>query len=112
MNYMNTSYQHSFFTTTLLKRMLIGGAIGLTMMMIFLSGVDEPDPSWPQYWMVRPLVVIAFAGAAGGAFFHLMSPFRLKGGWKKFTALFLSLLVFIFCLWIGSVLGLDGTLWD
>ncbi len=112
MTSINTSYQHSFFTTTLLKRMLIGGAIGLTVMMIFLSGVDQPDPAWTKYWIIRPLIVITFAGAGGGAFFHLMNPIRLKGGWKKITAVFLSMLVFIFCLWIGSIMGLDGTLWD
>ncbi|WP_341840705.1 hypothetical protein [Chitinophaga caseinilytica] len=102
----------SFFTVALLKRMLVGAAIGLTLMIIFLSGVPDPEPEWGRYWTVRPLIVIAFAGAAGGAFFHLVDPLRFSGTWKKIAAFLLCLLVFVFCLWIGSVLGLDGTLWD
>lgn len=102
----------SFFSPALLKTMLIGAGIALIPIIFLLASVDQPHPSWPQYWMVRPLIIVPLAGAAGGAFFHLMSPMRYQGGWKKIVAIFISLLVFVFCLWIGTVLGLDGTLWD
>lgn len=103
---------HSFFTPSLLKRMFIGAGIALVPISLLLISVDAANPAWGPYWMIRPLIVVPMAGAAGGAFFHLMSPFRYQGGWKKITAVFICFIVFIFCLWIGTVLGLDGTLWN
>ena len=71
-----------FFTAALAKNMLIGGAIALTLMIIFLSPLKHPDPEWGKFWIVRPLLVISFAGATGGAFYHIMGRMRAKGGWK------------------------------
>lgn len=92
--------------------MLLGAAIALVPISLLLLSVNEANPAWGPYWMIRPLIVVPMAGAAGGAFFHLMSPFRFQGAWKKITAVFICFVVFVFCLWIGTVLGLDGTLWD
>lgn len=62
--------------------------------------------------MVRPLIIVPIAGAGGALFFHLMEPFRYEGGWQKIVATFLSLIVFIVALWLGTVLGLAGTYWN
>ena len=101
-----------FFTKALATRMLIGAGIGLLLITIFLWGVDNPKPEWSKYWMIRPFVVVTFAGGVGGLFFHLMEGLRRKGNWLMIVANIISLIIFIFGLWIGSVLGLAGTLWD
>jgi hypothetical protein len=61
--------------------------------------------------MLKPLIIVPAAGACGGLFYHLMDFLRRKGGWKKIAANLLSLVVFVVGLWLGAVLGLDGTLW-
>jgi hypothetical protein len=101
-----------FINKTLKLRVLIGAGIGLALISFFLTGVDHPKPEWSKYWMIRPIIVVALAGGAGGLFFHLMENFRRRGTWQMFVANFISLIVFILGLWIGSVLGLAGTLWD
>lgn len=95
-----------------IKPALVGGAIALLLIIAFLSGVDHPDPAWPKYWMARPLIIVPLAGAAGGAFFAFLRPMRRKGGWVMALAYVLSIVVFIVALWMGTVLGLDGTLWN
>ncbi len=95
-----------------LKPILTGAGIALILIAIFLSGVDRPDPAWPKLWMVKPLIIVPLAGAMGGLFFYLMQPFRYKGGWQKIVATIVSLIVYIIGLWLGSVLGLNGTLWN
>ena len=97
---------------SLSKRMLQGAGIALVLITIFLLGVDESDPSWPRLWMMRPLIVVPLAGAMGGVFYYFMDHLRQEGGWKKLVANLLSLIGYIIVLWLGTVLGLDGTLWD
>lgn len=96
----------------LMKRALLGAAIALVLISLLLSGVDEPHPSWPKFWYVRPLIMVPLAGAAGGAFYYFMDRLRSKGGWQKIVTALVSLIVYVIALWLGTVLGLDGTLWD
>ena len=94
----------------LLKPAIIGAAIALTLMIIFLWGV-QGNPAWGQFWKVRPFVVITFAGAGGGLFYYVMNALRARGGWRRAVAEILSIIVYIIGLWLGTVVGLDGTLW-
>lgn len=94
------------------KLMLIGAGIALIPITIFLLGTGEPNPAWSKFWMLRPLIVVPFAGAMGGLCYYILDFLRYQGGWKKILANVLSVVIFIFGLWIGSVLGLDGTYWD
>ncbi len=94
------------------KPILIGASIGLFLILLFLLPAGDPNPEWEKYWMIKPIIMVPFAGAVGGAFYHLMSPMRRKGGWNKIVANIISFIVFIFGLWIGSVLGLNGTYWN
>ena len=52
------------------------------------------------------------AGAIGGAFYYYADLLRHKRGWKKITAILVSLLGYVVALWLGTVAGLDGTLWN
>lgn len=96
----------------LIKMMLSGLGIALVLIGLFIFKVNNPDPSWGSNWRMRPLIITPLAGAAGGAFFYLMSRFGHEGGWKKVMMLLVGLIGFLFALWIGTILGLDGTLWD
>jgi len=92
--------------------LIIGAGIGLILMGLFLAGVTNPDPSWGSTWMLRPLVFIANAGAAGGAFYYYLNRNRQRKGWRAVGFVAIGFAVYIACLFFGAVLGLDGTLWD
>ncbi|RYD58018.1 MAG: potassium transporter KefB [Sphingobacteriales bacterium] len=96
----------------LAKCMLIGAAIGLAIISIFVFGVDNPDPEWGTYWRIKPLLLTPAAGAACGFFYHLMDSMHYRAGWNRMLTIGLSLLVCAVGLWIGVVLGLNGTMWD
>lgn len=99
--------------TTAAKRMLQGATIGLILITIFLLGAGEPDPAWPKLWMVRPLVIVPVAGAMGGLFYYFMDHLRYGGNWKRKALVnVISLVAYIIALWLGTVLGLDGTMWN
>lgn len=107
-----TKFPQRIFTPALPKRILAGATIGFIFITLFVMGVDNPDPEWPKYWKIRPMLVVAIAGAIGGAFYDLMHLLRYQGGTKKVLGLILGVIGFLITLWLGSVYGLDGTLWD
>jgi hypothetical protein len=109
---MNTSTTQQILPGSLAKRMLIGGGIALVLISAFLITAGKGDPSWPKSWMVRPLVITPLAGAMGGLCFHLLDRFRVQGGWRRIAANILGVLIYIVGLWLGAILGLDGTYWD
>lgn len=94
------------------RRMAQGAAIALVLISIFLLGVHNPNPAWPRLWMVKPLLIVPCAGAMGGVFYYFMDHLRFQGGWKNVLATLLSVLGYIIALWLGTVLGLNGTLWN
>ena len=94
------------------RRMIYGGAIALVLIIIFLVGVDDPNPEWPKLWMVKPLIIVPLAGAMGGVFYYFMDHLRYVGGWKRPLGILLGLVGYLVALWLGTVLGLNGTLWD
>ena len=94
------------------KRMLQGALIALILIAVFLLSAGEPNPAWPKLWMLRPLIIVPLAGAGGGVFYYFMDQLRHQGGWKMMTANIVSLLAYLIGLWLGTVLGLDGTMWN
>jgi H+/Cl- antiporter ClcA len=97
----------------LAKRMLLGAAVGLVLISLFLYGAPDPKPEWGKYWSIRPMVIVPLAGAMGGLFYYFMVNYlKHKKGWQKGIAIALSLVVCLIGLWMGFVLGLDGTWWD
>lgn len=99
-------------TNLIAKRMVVGAVIALVLISALLITVKNADPAWGKLWFLRPLIVVPLAGAMGGLFYHLMEGLRKRGGWATIIANIISVLIYVFILWIGTVLGLDGTLWD
>ena len=98
--------------TSLRKRMLLGAVIGLLLISLFLFSAGEPKVEWGKLWMIRPLIIVPLAGAMGGLCNYFIVHFRHQVGINKIIAVFVSVIVFIVGLWLGVVLGLDGTWWD
>jgi hypothetical protein len=91
--------------------MLIGAFIAFLVISFFVFGVDKANPAWGKYWMIRPLIITPLAGAIGGAFYSFMD-YQSSRGFNRTVAILLSLVVYIIGLWLGVVLGLDGTMWN
>jgi hypothetical protein len=94
------------------KRMLQGAGIGLIVILFFLVGTAEPDPGWSKFWIIKPLIMVALAGALGGFFFYNMDHLLCQGGWREAFTYIMSLMVYLMVVWLGAVLGLNGTMWD
>ena len=101
-----------FKLDALINRTLMGGAIGLILIIIYLLQAGEPEQDWSKLWTIKPIIIVPLAGAAGGAFSYFMNRLGEKLGWRKMPVIIFCLVVYIIGLWMGAVLGLDGTWWD
>jgi hypothetical protein len=97
---------------TLKTHMLIGAGIGLLAITFFLVTSGGGNPAWGKFWMIRPLIVVPFAGAMGGLCNYVLINFRQRFGINKAVAIVLSGIVAVVGLWMGIVLGLNGTMWN
>ena len=95
---------------SLFKRMAIGTAIGLVAILFFVLQVDNPNPEWGEYWIIKPLIITPLSGAAGGACNYLIN-YQFPSGTSGVIAMIFGILVFIVGLWMGIVLGLNRTMW-
>jgi hypothetical protein len=98
---------HSWLTPVLL-----GAGIALIVISFFVFGVGKPKPEWGELWMIRPLIITPVAGAFGGAFYYFINHLGHKIGLNKALAVMLGVVIYIIALWLGIILGLDGTLWN
>lgn len=98
--------------TGILKTAAGGWVAGLGLISLFVFGINDPAPEWGSYWQVRPLLLTPVIAGTGAGFAYLL--FNRGGGsaGRKLLFTVLAASSFLFCLWIGVILGLDGTLWD
>jgi hypothetical protein len=96
----------------LTRFVLLGAMIGLAIICFFVFGVGQQNPAWPDNWRIRPLLVVPFAGAGAGLFSYFMVTFGTRLGLNRIITWIVAILVSLFALWIGTILGLDGTMWD
>ena len=94
-----------------MKSVMIGAIIGLAIIALFVFGVERPNPEWGKLWRLKPLMITPLAGASGGAFFYFMDLMSLRG-MNKTVAIIVGVFGFVVALWLGTVLGLNGTMWD
>ncbi len=112
MTLQNQSKTQEIHPVSLVKRMFQGAALALVLIAMFLAGAGEPNPEWAKLWMIKPLVMVPVAGALGGVFYYCMDHLRHQGGWRKTLGILSSLAGYIIVVWLGVVLGLNGTMWD
>ncbi len=96
----------------LIKLLLLGSVTGLIVALVFIRSAGDVNPTWPTYWMIRPLIILPLAGATAGAFSYYLLQLTTRGGWRRVLAIALSLVICLVGLWMGIVLGFDGTLWN
>lgn len=108
----NTFFIQPFEPKSFLKRALIGASIAFVIISLFVFGVENPRPEWGTWWMLRPLLLTPFVGAVGGGCTYLVGLLSPKQGWKYVGVLVVSVVGYVISLWLGIVLGLDGTLWN
>ncbi len=97
---------------SLMKRMLLGAFIGFIIISFFVFSVDDPNPDWGKFWRIRPLIITPLAGAFGILSFYCKDLIRPQSKVMTVLVYVLSLVAFLIALWMGIVLGLDGTLWN
>jgi hypothetical protein len=96
----------------LVKFIIIGGFIGLMLTILFIRTAEAGNPVWPKGWVIRPLIMLPLASAVGSAFAYYLMQLTIHGGWRRVLAIVLSLVIYLVGLWMGFVLGFDGTLWN
>jgi len=106
---LNTEPSHS---ASAAKRMLQGAGAALVLIAVFIFPIQNPNPEWGKWWMVKPLMMVPLAGAMGGLFNYYLDHLRVQGGWKKAVAFVIGVAGYLVAVWLGTVLGLNGTLWD
>lgn len=92
--------------------MIWGALIGFIIIALFIFSVKKPNPDWGSLWYIRPLVIVPIAGALGSGFFHLKDFIAANTWWKSLLIWLFMIIAFVITLWIGIILGLDGTLWN
>jgi len=94
------------------KRMFWGVIPAFLIVMAFLWSVSgKDDPAWGNYWMIRPIVIMCFAGAVGGAVYAFLDGLRMQLHWNRTLIIILCFIIYLFGLWMGMVLGFNGTYW-
>lgn len=98
--------------STLIKFAIAGAVIALILISLLIFSVNTPKPEWGQHWYIRPLIVTPFITSIGGIALYLLNLKDFKSKIINLILLIMSILIFFFFLWIGTILGLDGTLWN
>lgn len=97
---------------TVFRNMLIGALVGLAVISFFIFPVDSPNPEWGANWRVKPLIITPLTTAFASLVFFTKDLLQPKTTALKAVIMVLSTLAFFIALWLGIVLGLDGTLWN
>ncbi len=95
-----------------IRHFIFGLIIGFIAISFFVFTVDHAPAEWGPRWMIRPLVVTPLVGGLAGLFLYAGKLLETPSKWMKIVAITGSVLAFLILLWIGIILGLDGTMWD
>lgn len=97
---------------SIVRHLLSGWAIGLVLITLFVFSADDPKPEWGPWWIVRPLIVTPIVSAIGMLSFFLKSIINPSSDLGKIAVFLISLFFFVVALWLGFIMGLDGTMWN
>ncbi|MEN9977414.1 MAG: hypothetical protein RLZZ569_39 [Bacteroidota bacterium] len=90
----------------------VGALIGFIFIGLLLLSNKYSSPTWGKWWQLKPLLVVPLTCAIAGSLIYVIHPKKPFSKWRIFVFLTLALLGFLFSLWIGIIIGLDGTLWN
>jgi hypothetical protein len=88
-----------------------GSVTGLILISIFVFGVDNPSQQWGTYWKIKPLILTPLLCGLGALASNWVISIAPNTSAKYFYW-FISIIGFLFSVWVAIVLGLNGTLWD
>lgn len=108
----NVFKNQSQINTTRTKFIIAGGTIALAVIALFVFSVNTPNPEWGNYWRIKPLLLTPFIGTLGGMAMYYCTRLAAYMQINKVVGFLLSMPVYIVILWIGIILGLNGTLWN
>ena len=100
------------FTAALRKRMMVGAGLALLAISFFVISAGKGDPTWDDYWRIKPLLLTPFLGAIVGLCFDASERLRQINGWLGRLFGVLSFVGYFIGLWMALVLGLAGTMWN
>ncbi|SHO64235.1 hypothetical protein [Algoriphagus zhangzhouensis] len=96
-----------------LKSLLLPSFLGAIIPSSLLIFLMIANPESFELWMLFPLLIIPTGGAIGGIFFYLMGFHWFPKGNQKLIALIFSCLIYVFIIWIFSVMAFNITgHWD
>lgn len=95
-----------------LKFAIAGAVLALVLISILVFTVPNPNPEWGKYWYIKPLLITPFITSISGVCFYFINTKKTQSRLLNLLIFLSSVLVLFFFLWIGTVLGLDGTLWN
>jgi hypothetical protein len=96
-------------SVALIRHLSVGGVTALLLVLLFLAGAGESDLNWASLWWIRPIVIVTLAGAMGGSWFYFMCHHMIS---NKLPRIIVGALGYIILIWMGTVLGFVGTLWN
>ncbi|MDA3614427.1 LrgB family protein [Polluticaenibacter yanchengensis] len=97
---------------TIAKTMLTGLVTGLVIISLFVFTVNNPKPEWGNNWRMQPLLLTPLVVAFGSLVFFANRIFQPQNKTVKTLLLIGSIIAFVFSIWIGIIIGLNGTLWN
>lgn len=98
--------------STLIKFAIAGAFLALILISLLIFSVNTPKPEWGQHWFIRPIIVAPIIASIGGISMYLVNLGEFESKLLNLLLFLFSIVLFLFFLWIGIILGLDGTLWN
>lgn len=96
---------------TLIKTLLMSFAIGFFVITMMIFPIQNPKPEWGENWKIKPLIIVPLMSVIGSIPFYFTLIRKFKSSSNKFYSTIAAILLFLICLWLGIILGLNGTLW-
>lgn len=91
---------------------IAGAVLALVLISILVFTVPNPNLAWGNFWFIKPLVITPFITSIGGVCFYFINTKKTNSKFLNLLLFLSSALILLFFIWIGTVLGLDGTLWN
>jgi len=74
--------------------------------------VENPKPEWGKLWRIKPLLLSPIIGAIGGVGCYILHSVKTPSKFFNGILILIGVFILLIFVWIGTILGLDGTLWD